>query len=213
MSTPKSLLSFLAVLAVLVATGAPAETIDMNDPRRAVGRETDIRVDAQLLDEFVSPHTTIGVKYQIANLSPQTIALADKVCDASYDSDSRTITISIGSEVPRNGEMPRLVIIRSGETKTFTAGAPLAMNTTVSVTPFSSVPRFVQIRVNVLRDLAPFLALIEQQGRVRAPITLSDKQFDQWLDSKESIGLNAMPVRFRAETSKISDASQRWRDQ
>jgi hypothetical protein len=209
MSTRTSLLSCLAILTLSVAAAAPAETIDMNDPRRAVGRETDVRVDAQLLDEFVSPHSAIRVKYQIANFSPQTIALADKVCDASYDSDSRTITISIGSEVPMNGEMPRLVIIRSGETKTFTAGARPAMNATVSDTPFSSVPRFVQIRVNVLRDIAPFLALIEQQGRGRAPITLSDKQFDQWLDSKESIGLNAMPVRYRAETSKISDASKR----
>jgi hypothetical protein len=210
MSSSKSLLSILTSLTVLLAAAAPAETIDMNDPRRAVGRENDVRVDAQLADEFVSAHSTIGVRYQIQNFSTQAIAVADKVCDASYDSESRTITVSIGSEVPANGEMPRLVTIRPGEKKTFSAGVMLKMNAPVSRTPFSAGPRFVQIRVNVLRDLAPFLPLIEQQGRARAAIALTDQQFDQWLESKESIVLNAMPVRYRGdETSRVSDASLR----
>lgn len=208
MRSSKMLLSILTALAGLVAASASAERIDMKDPRRVVGRENDVRVDAQLVGEFVSAHSTIGVIYQIQNFSTQAIAFADRVCDSSYDSESRTITISIGSEVPANGEMPRLVTILPGEKKTFSTGAMPRMNE--SRTPFSGVPRFVQIRVNVLRDLGPFLPLIEQQGRERAAIALTDQQFDQWLESKDSIVLNAMPVRYRGgEVNRLSDASQR----
>src|SRR5689334_4475229 len=112
---------FLVIALTAVAAGAAR--IDMKDPRRAVGTDDGVRVDAQLTTEFVSPHAPIGVTYQIHNLSPRTIAVADRSCEACYDNDTATITLSVGSEVPAGGEMPRLLIIRSGETRTFSAGA------------------------------------------------------------------------------------------
>jgi hypothetical protein len=121
------------------------------------------------------------------------------MCDASYDADSRTIMITIGSEVPANGEMPRLVTIAPGEKKTFTTGAVLKTN---SVVARRAVPRFVQITVSVLRDLAVFVPLIEEQSHTRGPISLSDEQFDQWLDRNESIVLNAVPVTYRSEPDR-----------
>ena len=195
---------FLAI--TLMATAGYAATIDMKDPRRAVGAEDDVRVDAQLTTEVVSAHSPIGVKYQIQNLSPRTIAVAEKLCEASYDGDSATIMLSIGSEVPSGGEMPRLVTIRSGETRTLTAGAMVKSSPT---TQRIKAPAFVEIRVNVLRDAAPFMALMERQKRATAGIALSDEEFEQWLKLNESIVLNTIPVRFRVVEENRTDASRR----
>lgn len=183
----------------LTATASNAARIDMKDPRRAVGTEDGVRVDAQLTTEFVAPRAPIGVTYQIHNLSPRTIAVADRSCEASYDSDTATITLSVGSEVPAGGEMPRLVIIHSGEARTFTAGA--TVHSTLRQQRIAR-PAFVQIQVNVLRDAAPFTAL-------RAGIALTDDDFDQWLKLNESIVLNTIPVRYRAEETQAADASRR----
>jgi hypothetical protein len=190
----------------LIATAGHAASIDMKDPRRAVGAEDDVRVDAQLTTEVVSAHSPIGVKYQIHNLSSRTIAVADRLCEASYDSDSATIMLSVGSEVPSGGEMPRLVIIPSGETRTLTAGAMVKSSPTAQRL---KTPAFVQIRVNVLRDAGPFMALMERQKRASAGIALSDEEFDQWLKLNESIVLNTIPVRYRAAEETRTDASQR----
>ena len=191
----------------LIATAGHAARIDRKDPRRAVGAEDDVRVDAQLTTEFVSAHSPIGVTYQIHNLSSRTIAVADRLCEASYDSDTATIALSVGSEVPSGGEMPRLVIIRSGETGTFTAGAVLKSSLRALRIAMHA---FVKIRVNVLRDASPFMALMERQKRANAGVVLSDEDFDQWLKLNESIVLNTIPVRYRAvEETRAADASRR----
>lgn len=171
----------------------------MKDPRRAVGMEDGVRVDAQLTTEFVSAHSPLGVTFQIRNLSPRTIAVADRSCEASYDSDTATISLSIGAEVPSGGQMPRLLLIRSGETKTLTAGAMVKSSLRQRQ---MARPAFVQIRVSVLRDAAPFTAL-------RAGVALSDDDFDQWLKLNESIVLNTLPVHDRAEETQAADASRR----
>jgi hypothetical protein len=120
------IIAFLfALLAPICLSGAPR--IDMNDPRRALGREDDIRVDAQLLQETVSPGSPLGVTYQIQNLTKEPVAVAEKVCAASYDSESQTITLAVGSEVPVDGAMPRLAVIQPGEKKTFTTGATVRL--------------------------------------------------------------------------------------
>src|SRR5216117_1018966 len=99
-------------LAVLITTTAiQAAKVDMRDPRRAVGREDDVRVDAELSQEAVSAHAKVGVTFQIQNLTPAPIALADKISDTTYDSETQTITISFGAEVPDGANMPHLVVI------------------------------------------------------------------------------------------------------
>jgi hypothetical protein len=196
-------------IAVFHVASAYAAHIDMNDPRRALGREDDVRVDAQLLQETVSSGSPVGVTYRIENLSTEPLAVADKVCDISYDTDSRTITVSVGSEVPKAGLMPHLVTIGAGEKKTFTIGAILHVAAPTMRSPFTAYPRLVQIKVNFLRDVAPFRTLIEQQTRSSASIELTDAQFDQWLESNDTIFLNAIPVQYSASIkSGLADASQ-----
>jgi hypothetical protein len=121
--------------------------------------------------------------------------------DTSYDVDSQTITFSIGSEIPKDGAMPHVVTIAPGEKKTFTTGASVHASTPQREGRFAVVPRYVQIQVNVLRDLAPFEALIARQqpsaGTASvAPVKLGDELFERWIQSNDAIYLNAIPVRW-----------------
>src|SRR5688572_24889740 len=146
----------LTVLLIAVATAAEAAKVNMRDPRRAVGREDDVRVDAELAQDSVSSHSTLGVTYQIQNLTEAPIAFADKTSEASYDPETQTITVAFGAEVPEDETMPHMVIIAPGEKKTFRGSGTVTIATPSVRTPWLPIPRFVQIKVTVLRDVKPF---------------------------------------------------------
>jgi hypothetical protein len=213
--TSRLFYALIAVIVLLHAAAATADSIDMNDPRRTVGREDDVRIDAQLSQDTVSPGSPIGVAWQIENLSSTPVAVADKVATATYDADSRTITVAIGSEVPLDGKMPHVVTIAPGEKKVFRSGATPVLAGAASRSAFAA-PRFVQVKVSILRDLAPFAQLIAtqaQQARSSRPAEqpLSDELFDKWFESNDTIFLNAVPVRFSSSRgmSGFAGADQR----
>lgn len=207
--TRSGLLStIIATTALLCAAAATAAAIDMDDPRRALGREHDIRVDAQLVKESVSPGSPIGVIYQIQNFTSSSIAVADKVASASYDDETRTITLAIGAEVPQDGNMPRLVTIAPGEKKVFRAAAVPVLNA-AAMRRTMAAPRYVQVKVSVLRDLEPFAALIENQSA--SPQPLPDPLFDRWFESNATIFLNALPVHFSGRSSGAGAESRHMR--
>jgi hypothetical protein len=189
-------LSLALGTSLLLTASAAAASIDMNDPRRALGREGDVRIDAQLTRDTVTGGAPVGITYQIQNLSTSAIAIAHRESDASYDEDNRTIVLAIGSEVPPDGNMPPMILIEPGETKVLTAAAtptlrPAAMRTTLTV-----APRYVQVKVAILRDVRPYLQLIRSQnGRSRQ--RLSDELFEQWFESNDTIYLNAVPVHYQ----------------
>jgi len=185
--------ALLTATALTHAVAVFADAIDMNDPRRTVGREENVRVDAQLVRDTVTPGTPIGVTYQIENLSDAPVAIADRVAEATYDADTYTITVAIGSEIPQDGKMPRITTIAPGEKKVFRTGATPALHGAATRGAFSA-PRYVQVKVSILRDLAAFAPVKPEQ-------TLSDAQFDRWLEANDSIFLNAVPVRFSARRS------------
>ena len=201
----KSSKLFLAI-ALFSAGAVSAARLDMDDPRRAVGREDNIRIDAVLLEDTVSPGAVIGVTFQIQNLTDHPIAVAEKLCATSYDADSRTITVAIGSEVPPNGVLPKMVTIDPGQKKTFAVGAIFNLVTSSIRSPLTAVPRQVETKVSVLRDLQPFLALLQHQEKSTQPVELSDAQFGQWLESNDSIFLNKVPVRFELRGRRGSGA-------
>lgn len=209
MKSSKAVLAAAAV-AVLVTSVARAAHVDMSDPKRALGREDDVRVDAQLATDNIGSNTPISVTYQIENLTGHSVAVADRVSDISYDTDSQTLTLSIGSEVPANGTMPHLTIVNPGEKRVLTSGAVAHVNVPSVRTPFTAVPRYVQVKVNILRDITPFEKLIAQQkdpavsNRVQA---LSDAQFEQWIESSDAIFLNSIPVRWNAGRPSAVEAS------
>jgi len=199
----KLFFALLAAIVLLHAAAASAGAIDMDNPRRTVGREDNVRIDAQLVQDTVSPGTPIGVAYQIENFSSSPVAVADKVVDATYDQDSRTITVSIGSEVPDGGKMPHVVTIAPGEKKVFRIGATPMLGG-ASARASLAAPRYVQVKVSILRDLEPFAKTAPAQ-------TLSDELFDKWFEANDTIFLNAVPVRFsaRRNTNGFAAADQR----
>lgn len=201
----------LFAIALFSATALRGANVDMNDPRRALGREDDVRIDAQLHQDTVSPGSSVGVVYQIQNLTAKPVAIADKTADCSYDPESRTITLAIGSEIPASGSLPHMVVIAPGETKTFSVSALLRVNLPSVRSPFISEPRYVQVKVNILRDLAPFALLLERQMKTPASaIMLTDAQFDQWLESNDAIFLNTIPVRYSPRSrNSVTDAERR----
>lgn len=190
---------------ILFSAAAYAAHVDMKDPRRALGRDDDIRIDAELMQDAVGSNSAIGVTYQIENRTNAPIAVADKLSTASYDSDTRTIVVSIGSEIPTTKTIPHLTLINPGEKRVLTAGT--SVHISVARGPFSAVPQFVKIEVNVLRDTAPFAQAIAYQAKNNlASLPLGNDLFDQWVQSNDSIYLNSIPVQWKGEVRSIAGA-------
>ena len=189
-----------AATAVLLAGAAWAAHVDMKDPRRALGNDSDIRIDAELMQDSVGSNSGMGVTYQIENHTSAPIAIADKLCTASYDPDTHTIVFSIGSEIPTTKTVPHLAVVKPGEKRVLTAGAVVHVAVTNINSPFAPRPRFVQIEVNVLRDIQPFAEAIALQAQNNIPsIPLGDDMFDQWVQSNDSIYLNSLPIRWKED--------------
>ena len=209
MKSSKLSVAIVAATVVLSAVAASAAGVDMKDPRRASGREDDIRVDALILQEALTSQSGIHVTYQVRNQTGDAVAIADRISETSYDSESQTITLSIGSEVPASGSMPHVVVIGPGETKVLTGGSMLHVPVPSVRSPLTNVPRFVQIKVNVLRDLKPFERLIEQQQRAaQVAQKLDDTLFEKWVESNDAIFLNSVPVRWEAARNSTSAESK-----
>jgi hypothetical protein len=189
---------------LLVSSTLHASGVDFKDPRRALGREDDIKVDAQMLQETLSPGSPISVTYQVENLTAAPIAIADKVAAASFDADSQTITVSIGAEIPEGTAMPHLTVIAPGQTHAFRIGASAHVFIANPKAPWAHVPRFVQITVNVLRDLKPFANLISQQAKSASAPPLPNDLFDTWVASVSSVELNVLPVRWSNERQGVT---------
>lgn len=206
--TVKSLV--LATITAITTSAFAAEGIDMNDPLRAVAREGDVRIDAQLLRDTVSPGAAIAVKYQIQNFSDHAVAVAEKIMSASFDQETQTITLAIGAETP-NDVMPQLITIEPGEKKVFRASAVPSLGPTAARGIFGTKPRYVQVKVTILRGLEPFQQLIASQAR--GPQPLPDALFDQWFESSDTIFLNTLPVQFSATSSMATpmDVEQQHR--
>src|SRR5438046_1803780 len=103
MKSSKSLLVVLGSVVLLSGGFAHGAGIDMNDPRRALAREDDLRIDAELAQDVIGSNSSLCITYQIENLSQTPVAVADRIISSDYDPDSATITVSIGSEVPNEG--------------------------------------------------------------------------------------------------------------
>jgi hypothetical protein len=142
------------------------------------------------------------VTYQVENLSPAPIAIADKVSDTSFDPDTRTIILSLGAEVPPGPMLPHLVVILPGEKRVLTGGATLHMAVPTLRTPWTAIPKYVQIRVAVLRDITPFAVLIERQIRGAIAPPLPNEMFDRWVESTDSVFLNSIPIYWKNQNRR-----------
>jgi hypothetical protein len=187
----------LVVVSVIVISGcASTNTVDMTEARRVVGTENDVRIDAEVYGDRLAASTTLPIKYDITNHRPHTILIADMIPDATYDQETTTVTITIGSEVPGRLLVPRLIPIAPGEKKTFNTAAHVSIAASASVSPWIRHPNAVRIRLNFLADPAPFQQLIAIKENGVADKELADALFPKWVEGNESVTTNALPMRW-----------------
>lgn len=189
----------LAVTIVLLAAGcATTKPIDLKEPRRVVGTENDVRIDAEITADRLMPSQTINLKYEISNQRPEPIAVADIFPESSYDSETRTVTIGIGTEVPGEQLLPRLVVIAPGEKKTFVTAARINIAIPPgAANPFLRYPNALRLKLNFLGDTQPFAMLISIPERAVHDPRLAAELFPKWLERNESVMTSTVPMRWQ----------------
>jgi hypothetical protein len=191
----------------LLGAGCSAATVDMNEPRRIVGTENNVRVDAQVIGDEARPGAQIPITYEVTNLRDTAIAIAELVPDTSYDRETHTFTVNIGSEVPGNELLPRLVEIRPGEKKTFTITARTHFVLPPGAAVRAPPPAGLRLKVNFLGDTTPFRQLIGIKERAVADRELADQLFPLWLERNEIVYTNAVPMRLLARQRSAAEGT------
>ena len=185
-----------AALALILAACSTVP-VDMNEPRRVVGTESSVRVDAEIRAEEIRAGTQLPFTYEITNQRPDAIAVADMVPVTTYDSDTQTITVNIGSEVPGLELLPRLITIAPGEKKVFTGSARMAFAMQSStIDPRGRFPASLRLKVNFLGDTKPFAELLNIPEKAVADAKRADELFPAWLERNEVVYTNALPMRW-----------------
>lgn len=186
--------------------GAAAPTIDFNDSRRFLGRDSDVRIDAQMSSERIGSNSRVHLALQVQNLRSTPIALDPTVSETSYDPETETITVILGAEIPEPTRQMSLSTINSGEKKAFAANAHVRV-LAPSVGPFATRPRYIRVKVNYLGDVAPFAALINETKP--ASRVVSDELFPKWIESNQTVLTNALPIDWTGMQPALADVSQR----
>ena len=202
-----------ALFAAGCASSPPA--IDMDEPRRVVGTENAVRVDAQVYGETLTSHTNVPVKYEITNQRETAIAFADLTPDVTYDPETQIVTVGLGSEVPGNQLVPRLIRIAPGQKKSFSTVARIQLrpNAASTMSPTARFPRGLRLKVSFLGDTEPFRELIDIPERAVNDPNLADSLFTAWLERNETVYTNAVPMRwsFAAEPDPAAARGRRRR--
>lgn len=204
--------SIPGIALILLLAACSTAGVDMNEPRRVVGTENSVRIDAQITGESVRPGARIPVTYTITNERPGPIAVADLVEETSWDEELRTFTVTIGSEVPGNQLLPRLIEIAPGEQKTFTGVARLNFVPQPSVDPRKTAqPAAFRLKLNFLGETEPFRELIGLKENAIANPRLADELFPLWLERNEVVYTNSVPMRWETRPMGTSPAELRGR--
>ena len=203
---PKILLLLPLLAAACSSTSTSA--VDMSEPRRVVGTENLVRVDAEISDVTRSG-SPIPIKYEITNQRTTAIAVADIIPEVMFDHETRTVTVSIGSEVPGTTILPRLVKIEPGQKKSFTTTARVQRMLPVqSADPRQNATTLLRLKVNFLGDTEPFAELIDIPEKGIADAKRADELFPVWLEKNEAVYTNAVPVQVTAVRA-VDDMPQR----
>lgn len=194
---------------ILLTTGcASSSRDDVDESARLVGRENDVRIDALIRNIDISAGSNVNLTYDVENLRTEPIAIADIVPEVTYDDETGVITILLGSEVPGNEFLPRLELIRSGETKSYSTGVSLNVRSLSR-----TVPRSVRIRLTYLKDVEPFESLVEMTQKTLHDPELADEMFLPWVESVRFVDTNNVPLtsggRFRNDASAADGRSPR----
>jgi hypothetical protein len=185
----------LAGLTLILVSCSTTKPVDMTEARRIVGTESDVRVDAEVYGDHLGPSVTVPLKYDITNHRKTTILIADLIPDAAYDPETHMVTVSIGAEIPGEQFLPRLIPIRPGEKKSFSASAHIVIVANTA-SPWVPRPNALRLKVNFLGDPGPFEKLISiPEKAVRDP-ALAAQLFPKWVEGNETVFTNVLPMRW-----------------
>ena len=170
----------------------------MKEPRRLVATDNDVRFDVQVRGETLAPSTDIPIDYVVTNNRESAIAIAELVPDSTYDGETQTVTVTLGSEVPGEQFLPRLVLIKPGEHKAFSLAARVNVPITemVDQNPFHRYPNGLRIRLNFLGDAQPFLQLVGISERAVRDPKLAAELFPKWVEQNESVITSVLPMHW-----------------
>jgi hypothetical protein len=190
-------LAGLFTIAVVAACAAVTNNapVDQKVARRVVGTDNDVRIDGEIYGDQLSMSATIPLKYDITNRRQAPIAIADLTPETTYDAETQTVTVSIGSEVPGASLLPRLISIAPGEKKTFSTVARVNLLMPTG-SPTMRVPSAMRLKVNFLDDINQFERLIALKENALHDPTLADELFPKWLERNETVYTNPLPMRW-----------------
>lgn len=213
MRRPVVLLLPLLALLVVAGCASSAPVVDLNEPRRVLGTENDVRVDAQVWGDRLSQSSSVAFQYEVTNERPTSIAIAELLPNATYDPDTRAVTIDLGSEVPGEEFLPRLIVIGPGEKRSFKAIAHvnILLPQNRASSPMTAYPNALQIKLNFLNDPKPFEQLIGIPERAVHDPKLAAELFPKWLERNEVLVTNTLPMRWGADDSGLPNAAGRGR--
>jgi hypothetical protein len=196
----------LAPIVVLLAAACASAPVNMDEPRRLVGTEGDVRLDAEVIGEQLSPTARLPIKYDITNNRTTPIAVADLIPETTYDPETQTITVSLGSEVPGEEFLPRLLLIAPGEKKSFSTNAPVKVVMPGGPNPFVRFPNGMRLKLNFLSDPKPFAELINIPEHAVHNPKLAAEFFPKWVEGNESVYTNTLPMRWLGATGLVDEA-------
>jgi hypothetical protein len=188
---------FALLLVVVVVGCSSTKPVDMKEARRVVGTENGVRVDAEVFGDKLTPNMSLAVKYDITNQRANQILVADILPQANYDPETHTVTVNIGTEIPGEQFLPRLIPIQSGEKKSFSTGVHLVI-TANPVNPWQARPNALRLKINFLGDARSFEKLISIPERAVHDPQLAEQLFPKWLERNESVTTNTLPMRWTA---------------
>jgi hypothetical protein len=186
------------VLLVVVAVGCTStKPVDMKEARRVVGTENGVRVDAEVFGDRLTPNMSLALKYDVTNQRSSPILIADILPQATYDPETQTVTVSIGTEIPGEQFLPRLIAVQSGEKKSFATGVHVVIVSNPSA-PWQPRPNALQLKINFLGDSQPFEKLVAIPERAVHDPKLAEQLFTKWVERNESVMTNSLPMRWAA---------------
>ena len=188
-------ISLLPLVLFVVACASSSKPVDMTQPRRVLGTEADVRLDALVYSDRLSESTSIPITYDITNHRSSTILVADMLPLATYDPETLTVTVALGSEIPGENFLPRLIAVRPEEKKSFTTVAHVAIVARPG-TPWSPRPNQVRIKLNFLGDTKPFAQLVDIHEKAVYDPKLAADLFTKWVDGNETVLTNTLPMRW-----------------
>jgi hypothetical protein len=203
----KRLAPAAAVALLFFAACASTPKVDMKEPRRLVATDNDVRFDVQVRGDTLAPSNDIPVDYVVTNNRETPIAIAELIPDSTYDSETQTVTITFGSEVPGEQFLPRLILIKPGEHKGFSQAARVNVPITemVSQNPFHRYPNGLRVRLNFLGDASPFMKLVGISERVVHDPALANELFPKWVEQNESVITSVLPMHWIGTPATTGD--------